>query len=390
MTKIKPYTNRNGKTYYMFRVYVGVDEKTGKKKYTTRRGFETKTLAKKALTDLKYKIDKEGVNYNKRRLETYEDVYELWLEQYINKVRGSTYKQVKGIFNSNIIPALGRYRIDQITPLMCQDLVNALYNKHKTYRKMVMYASIIFDYAKNKLEIIKKNPFNGVEFPKAKDKVINIDDEREVDDDEINFYTKDELQEFLEYTKLDFDKKVHVFFRLLGFSGLRKGEALALTWKDIDFENNTIAITKTLAYTENGVVLHPPKNKLNRILAMDTITMAILAAWKKEQKKEFKMMGVKIKSRQLVFSNRDNNFIALSKTTKWIARITSKHNFKIITTHDFRHTHCSLLLEADVSLKKAQDRMGHRDIQTTANIYAKLSKQIKRDVVDKFIEYVNF
>ena len=198
------------------------------------------------------------------------------------------------------------------------------------------------------------------------------------------------MQEFLEYAKLDFDPKVHVFFRLLGFGGLRKGEALALTWRDIDFVNGAVSVTKTLAYTKRGLILQPPKNGMNRNIALDKITMSILSDWKAKQSKELKLLGIGVDKRQLVFSNKFNAWIALSKTTKWIGRITNKHDFKIITTHQFRHTHCSLLFEADVSLKKAQDRMGHKDIQTTANIYAKLSKEVKRDVVDQFQSYVNF
>jgi len=383
MATIKPY-QKNGKTHYMFQIYVGVDPATGKKKFTTRRGFETKALAKKAMTELEYKIDKEGVNYNKRRLESYSDVYELWLEQYQNQVRASTYKQTNGIFKNNIIPALGHYRIDQISPVMCQQLVNEWFSKFTSYRKMTMYMSIIFKYA-IKLDLLKVNPIDKIEIPKKR-----IDISNDIDDEELRFYTKDELKEFLECAKFESDKKVHVFFRLLGFSGLRKGEALALTWQDIDFINNSISITKTLAYTEKGVILQPPKNGLNRTIAMDSITMEILSDWKKQQRKEFRMSGIEIKTKQLVFSNKFNNFIALSKTTKWIERITKKNGLKVITTHEFRHTHCSLLFEADVNLKKAQDRMGHKDIQTTANIYAKLSKKIKRDVVDQFTNYVDF
>ena len=109
-----------------------------------------------------------GVDYNKRRLETYSDVYELWLEQYQNQVRESTCKQVEGIFNNNIIPALGHYRIDMITPQMCQELVNSWFEKFASYNKITMYTSIIFKYAIEKLDLITKNPIDKIERPKKK------------------------------------------------------------------------------------------------------------------------------------------------------------------------------------------------------------------------------
>lgn len=159
MPKITAY-EKKGMTYYMFKIYVGVDPATGKKKYTTRRGLKTKALAKKTLTELEYKIANEGVNYNKRKLVTYNDVYELWLEQYKNQVRESTYKQVKSIFRNNIIPALGHYRIDAITPIMCQELTNKWFSKFASYNKIVMYTSIIFNYAVKNLDLIAKNPIS--------------------------------------------------------------------------------------------------------------------------------------------------------------------------------------------------------------------------------------
>lgn len=59
-----------------------------------------------------------------------------------------------------------------------------------------------------------------------------------------------------------------------------------------------------------------------------------------------------------------------------------------ITTHGFRHTHCSLLFEAGASIKEVQDRLGHSDIKTTMNIYAHVSKEKKEQTADIFAQYV--
>ena len=57
---------------------------------------------------------------------------------------------------------------------------------------------------------------------------------------------------------------------------------------------------------------------------------------------------------------------------------------KNITTHSFRYTHCSLLIEAGVHIKEIQERLRHKDIQTTMNIYASITKSYKKDASQKF------
>lgn len=82
-------------------------------------------------------------------------------------------------------------------------------------------------------------------------------------------------------------------------------------------------------------------------------------------------------SNQLVFSNENNGFMQPTKTRKWLKHILNNYNLPKITTHGFRHTHCSLLVEAGANIKEVQDRLGHSDIQTTMNIYAHVSKRAK-------------
>ncbi|RNM43559.1 site-specific integrase, partial [Staphylococcus aureus] len=63
---------------------------------------------------------------------------------------------------------------------------------------------------------------------------------------------------------------------------------------------------------------------------------------------------------------------------------------KRITVHGFRHTHCSLLFEAGLSVQEVQDRLGHGDIQTTMGIYAHVTEKQREKVAEKFANYVSF
>ncbi|MGE8036732.1 Arm DNA-binding domain-containing protein [Lysinibacillus sp. NPDC093692] len=92
MTKsktIKEYTLTNGDTRYMFKLYAGVNQLTGKELHTTRRGFKTQREAKVALAALKAEIN--NGTYRKKAVETYQDLYDMWIGPYGGSVQDSTF-----------------------------------------------------------------------------------------------------------------------------------------------------------------------------------------------------------------------------------------------------------------------------------------------------------
>lgn len=180
-------------------------------------------------------------------------------------------------------------------------------------------------------------------------------------------------------------------FRLLAYTGMRKGEALSLTWADIDFNNKTVLINKALSRGKNSrLYVKPPKTGETRRLTIDKKTNAILKKWRLEQKELFLKSGINTSSAsQLVFTNNQNKFLQPTKTREWILEIQKKNHLKKITTHGLRHTHCSLLFESGASLKEVQKRLGHADIQTTLNIYTHVTEETQSETVNQFADYLN-
>lgn len=224
---IKSYKLANGETRYKFQIYIGVDPSTGKSKGTTRRGFKTLKEAKDAMAKLQVEvIDGEFKN---QRLETYRDVYLQWVENYEHTVQDSTFLKTVRIFEKHILPAMGDYRIEKIDIVTCQKFVNIWAKKLKRFRMVKNYAAKVMTYAM-KNGYISKNPFSLVEIPIVK-KTVNLDEEEHE-----NFYTKEQLLELLQCFKNEDNFRNYVFFHLLAFTGMRKGELFALTFKDINFE----------------------------------------------------------------------------------------------------------------------------------------------------------
>lgn len=381
MASIKEYTKKDGKTYYKFRLYVGVNPLTGEDQYVSRSNFKNKKEVKKAIDEIKLEIKRE--NYKKRQIKTYQEVYDLWVIEYKNTVEQSTFIKTMGIFKNHILPKMGKYRIDKIDVTTCQKHVNEWSDDLKNFKSVKSYAAKVLHFA-IKHDYIKTNPFSLIEMPIKRKKVTLDDEEFE------NFYTKEELLTFLDCMKQESNVKPYVFFHLLSYSGMRKGEALALTWKDINFKNNEIRINKAISRGEEGLYLKSTKTRTTRIISMDSDTMELLKKWKKQQQEELLALGFNsLLPKQLVFSNEKNEFLQPTKTRKWLVHVLEKYKLPMITTHGFRHTHTTLLHEAGVNLKTISERLSHADAGTTLNTYTHVSQKAKDEAIDKFTDYLS-
>jgi len=159
---------------------------------------------------------------------------------------------------------MGAYKIDKITLAICQRHVNEWVQKLVNGDKVKSYASQVMHHAL-KNNYIQSNPFKLVDLPrKLKKRSAKADNE--------NFYTKDQLRAFLECAEKQPNYKVYAFFRLLAFSGMRKGEALALTWEDINFKDSEISIDKALGQgISQKLYIKYTKTEKSRTIKMDEL-----------------------------------------------------------------------------------------------------------------------
>lgn len=104
----------------------------------------------------------------------------------------------------------------------------------------------------------------------------------------------------------------------------------------------------------------------------------------------FKLGYNTLKPDQLVFSNKFNEYLQLAIPQKWMLSIQKKYELEKISPHDLKHTHCSLMFEADATIKEVvQERLGHNNINTTLNIYTHVTKRAKGEAIQKFANYIN-
>ena len=370
---------------YGARGYLGIDETTGKQINLNKRGFDTRKAAETFFLREKLRFQDEGKK-KRANAHTFQEVYEQWLENYQNNVKESTLAKTMDEFRLNILPHFSDLIISKIKPNYIQKIVNGWHKQFKKYRLVYNYFCLVMEYAKLH-DYIKHDPCEKVSVPTKK---LDYGIEKKTKD----FYDKEELQVFLEVVEKNDRLKWYAMFRLLAFSGIRRGELLALTWSDINLKANTLSITKTLAEgKERRLIVQTPKTKASiREISLDDLTIHTLRRWRTEQAELLLGFGYNaMQPDQLIFSNSKNNsFLNLGAPRNALARICRQNEIDMINIHGFRHTHCSLLFEAGVPMKDVKERLGHSDIQTTMNIYTHVTQSSRDKSAEKFAQYVNF
>ena len=169
---------------------------------------------------------------------------------------------------------------------------------------------------------------------------------------------------------------------------MRPGELLALEKDDLNFEDNTIRIIKTLYFPVNNMRMYkiqPTKNNIARIIDIDEVIMSML------KKLVVKNGENKLKNRLLIDDFNDSDFVfqrengypykhenLIKRMRRLIKRTSIK---KHLTPHSFRHTHISMLTELGIDLPTIMKRVGHVDPETTLKVYTHVTNKMKEKSV---------
>lgn len=380
MTQINKYTKKDGSTAYMFNAYVGRHPHTGKNVYRKRQGFKTKKQAQIALAKLLEDIEEDGLN--KKRSFTFDDLYQMWFTHHSINVKPSTAYNYERYYKSYVEPEIGSYVLTKIKVIDCQKLVDKWYKSgFKMYPHLRRLVIQILKYG-IAMELIGDNPMAKTIAPRQKK-----------DDDKLEFYTKEELIHFFNCLKDLGNYKYFAFFRLLAFSGARKGELLALQWKDIDLVTGKMTIEKTLSRGSNDarLILTPKTSSSKRSVALDDETLKTMLKWRTMQRSDYLQMGFNTADpEQYIFTDRKNELLYLTTPNRWLDKIIKAYKLPKISPHHFRHTHASLLLQAGVNIKEVSERLGHSDTLITDKIYSHVMPEEAEKTGDKFARFVGF
>lgn len=371
---------------WSFRLDLGPDPVTGQRRQKSKSGFKTKKDALKAAAELETEIANN--TYVNENAITFEKFAEEWLDLYALNVKPGSVR-VRNHELGLLKTHLAKLKMQDITKRQYQKVLIDL--KKNGYAENTISgvhgtARMIFKKARE-FDIIKNDP---TEFARPPRKQLTLEDVTS----KVKYMEKDTLLNFLYISKTRGLLGDYAMFTALAYTGMRIGELCALTWQDIDFDEHTISITKTTYNPTNRSIeyqLLPPKTKKSiRIVDVDDIVLNALKKYKTEQNLEkMRYKNSWHEEYDFVFTAATHpGYPTVQKAVQ--SRMDRLMKFSGITTHftphSFRHTHTSLLAEADVPLHEIMDRLGHADDDTTRNVYLHVTKDKKKSASQKFAQ----
>ena len=198
-------------------------------------------------------------------------------------------------------------------------------------------------------------------------------------------------------------------FIIMLWTGMRVGEVTGLRWCDIDLEDDTISVNHTLIYYDKRnderctFAINTPKTAAGkRIIPMlPKVKEAFLMEKQYQEECGLESRAVIDGYRDFIFINRFGNVQHQGTLNKALSRIVRDCNFEILdkphkkdtvilpkfSNHSLRHTFTTRMCEAGVNLKVMQEILGHADAETTMDIYAEATKELKKSELDSFAEF---
>ena len=162
--------------------------------------------------------------------------------------------------------------------------------------------------------------------------------------------------------------------KFLLYTGCRRGEALAITPKDIDYDNQIMSITKTIEWISNTPqIKKAPKTEAgNRQIPIPSQIIAEL-----ENRK----------NNNYIFQDKNGGLYQRHKVWRGWDRMCEKYGIKC-SMHQLRHSYTTMLFDAGIDVKTAQSWLGHTDIKTTLDTYTHLSEQRQEQSINKWFDYL--
>ncbi len=358
-------------------VYIGIID--GKRKYKTVYGKTQKEAEQKA-DEIKAAMNK-GVSVSRG------NSFDTWAQHYLRmksvEVGANQYNLIKNRaeFWCN---AIGNIEVRKIRVVDLQPVFTSLAqcNPHtgkpsakKTLSSYKQILVAIFDYAIDN-RVLDYNPAIRLKLPQDAPK------------SQRRALTQEERNRVVE-----FEHKYKPAIMLLMFSGLRRGEATALLWSDIDLNKSVINVTKS--YDFKSKEIKTPKNGKSRTVTIPSILVDFL----KQQPKTSTFVLTTNKNtmltetawKRMLESYLFDMNLEYGNFTKEYKKFTpEKIPFVIdrFTLHCLRHTFCTMMYEAGIDVLVAQQQMGHSDPRTTLDIYTHLQNEHRNNNITKLDEYL--
>lgn len=373
----KRYQKKDPKKFswtYRIRYY----DENGKKKSISKSGFKTSKEARTAGGIIELKYNQSGIS--KKENITFHEYAQSWIDTYKRDHISEHSYYIYSLIPIEIKNYFHEEKLKDITKSDYQNMITAYGKNHvrESVSKLNSRIKAIVQEAVDERIVYTNFAHN-----------ISISSKVASKDSELKYIDEIEAKKLknicLQSLDMNSISNYEIIFGLL--TGCRIGEVSGLTWNNVHFKNKTVSIVNGYDYNGNNGFKDTKTESSNRTIRISNELITILKKLKKQQRELFLKQGYR-DTDNLVFRNGNHKIIsdnAVNKnlTTKLRDKVKSKN---IITFHGLRHTHASILISHGVDIAYVSQRLGHKNIAITLNIYSHLLQKAKSQQEEKAME----
>jgi integrase len=341
-----------------------------------RRGFATKAAAQEALDALR--SDSRRGDHVMRDDLTVGDWLDHWLAVTAARVKPSTLDFYTAKVERYVRPRIGDVRLQQLDTATLDRLYAELVRSGRangkglsvsTVRHVATIMRMSLDAAVRARKI-QFNPAMSAQPPRH----------NAAGRPEMKTWSAAEVAAFLEHEK---DTRYANVWTFLALTGCRRGEALGLTWDDVDLRGSRVTICRTITAVDH--VIHrssSTKTNKGRTIRLQPELVAALKAQRRRQAEERLLLGEGYADEGLVFAQVDGRPLHPDHFSREFDRRVKRSGLARIRLHDLRHTYATLALAAGTPAKVVADRLGHSSVTITLDTYSHVMPAVEGDHAD--------
>lgn len=295
---------------------------------------------------------------------TFGEMSEIWLTQYNPTANEKWIYRQQCVINKHLLPVLKYMKLKDLKPYHLQSIINKMAKDSlstSTMKKAKQTAVRILNVGVEN-DLVTRNVFSNVKVP-----TVEPHERRALTEEERDLVNRTWRGHRMGHAVM-----------IMMYCGLRRGELLALTWKDIDLENKMLSVNKSVRTFKNQPYVKKPKSKAGaREIPIPNILVDVL----RDLPRDYALVCPDVKGEMMSDTayrrawNSYRHYLNLKAGGRDASRTREKiQAIDNITAHMLRHTYASMLYEAGVDIKSAQRFLGHADIEMTLAVYTHLTK----------------
>ena len=332
-------------------VTTGYTEEGKQKRKTVYGKTQAEALAK--LAEVKQRL--ANGTYTDTKL-TVKEYLKQWLEEKERTLKPSTIEQYTSCINRSIVPIIGSVKLDKLTPLQVQNLVNGIHDVSGAARA-AKCRTVLFSAYKQAIrwQLVTRNPVEATDPVKEPHR-------------EMTLWEPEQAARFLDTAR---SHRLYAFFYLGMATGLRRGELLGLRW--VDIEGSLLHVKQTLVKVGTQLTLSTPKTRKGfRTVALSPDVLEVLLLHRQRQEAERAVFGDTWQHPELVFTSEVGTPLNPDNLKRVRDYLMKEADVPRVRLHDLRHLHASLAIRGGMDAKVLADRLGHARASFTLDRYTHL------------------